>query len=152
MTWIVAAWKSIASPSEFAYLGSAKAVPIGDEDHGGISLAVAITFRGLDQLLDLNLGQVLAFSVVGVWTATKANCSLLAGWHRQDEDEGVGSPGEDREELTGWCQETLSARAGQKTTNKYLLVPIVDRPDQCRTYTIAGLHDCIWRYIPPLAL
>ena len=46
----------------------------------------------------------------------------------------------------------LSARTGQKTTNKYVMVPTVDRPDQRRTYTIARLHDCSRRYIPPLAL
>jgi hypothetical protein len=43
-------------PSEFAYLGSPEAMPVGDEDHGGVPVAVAITFRGLDQPLDLGLG------------------------------------------------------------------------------------------------
>src|SRR6516164_1045770 len=50
---------------------------------------------------------------------------------------------------------SLSARTGQKTTNQYrdlVLVPIVDGPDQRRTYTIARLHNCSRRYIPPLAL
>jgi hypothetical protein len=31
-------------------------MPVGDQDHGGVPVAVAITFRGLDQLLDLGLG------------------------------------------------------------------------------------------------
>jgi hypothetical protein len=35
----------------------------------------------------------------------------------------------------------LRARTGQKTTNKYVMVPIVYRPDQRRTYTIARLHN-----------
>ena len=43
-------------PSEFAYLGSPEAMPVGDEDLGGVPVAVAITFRGLDQLFDLGLG------------------------------------------------------------------------------------------------
>jgi hypothetical protein len=50
---------------------------------------------------------------------------------------------------------SLSARTGQKTTNKYrdlVMVPIVDGPDQCRTYTIARLHNCSRRYVPPLGL
>ena len=50
---------------------------------------------------------------------------------------------------------SLSARTGQKTTNKYrdlVMVPIVDGPDQRRTYTIARLYNCSRRYIPPLAL
>ena len=42
-------------PSEFAYLGSPEAMPVGDEDHGGVTVAVAITFRGLDQLCRLVL-------------------------------------------------------------------------------------------------
>jgi hypothetical protein len=46
----------------------------------------------------------------------------------------------------------LSARTGQETTNEYVMVPKVDRPDQRRTYTIARLHNCSRRYIPPLAL
>ena len=43
-------------PSEFAYLRSPEAMPVGDEDHGGVPVAVSITFRGFDQLLDLGLG------------------------------------------------------------------------------------------------
>ena len=30
-------------PSEFAYLGSPEAMPVGDEDHGGVPVAVTIT-------------------------------------------------------------------------------------------------------------
>ena len=45
----------------------------------------------------------------------------------------------------------LCARTGQKTTNKYVMVPIVYRPDQRRTYTIARFHNCGRRYMPPLA-
>ena len=78
MTWIVAALKSVASPTEFTYLGSPKPVAVGDKDHGRIPMAVAITFDGLHQLL--GLGQVLALPVVGVRTATGNNCSLFAGW------------------------------------------------------------------------
>jgi hypothetical protein len=64
-------------PSKFAYFGRTEAVPVGDEDHGGIAVAVAITFGGFDQLLDLGLGQVLALPVSGVGTPTGGNCSLL---------------------------------------------------------------------------
>jgi hypothetical protein len=45
----------------------------------------------------------------------------------------------------------LCARTGQKTTNKYVMVPIVYRPDQRRTHTIARLHNRSRRYMPPLA-
>ena len=43
-------------PSEFAYLGSPEAMPVGDEDHGGVPVAIAIGLGGIDQLLDLGLG------------------------------------------------------------------------------------------------
>ncbi len=43
-------------PGEFTYLGSPEAVAVGDQDHGRVPVAVAITFGGLDQLLDLGLG------------------------------------------------------------------------------------------------
>jgi hypothetical protein len=42
-----------------------------------------------------------------------------------------------------------------ENNNKYrglVMAPIVDGPDQRRTYTIARLHNCSRRYIPPLAL
>jgi hypothetical protein len=43
-------------PSEFAYLGGSQAVPEGNQDHAGVPMAVAVTFGGVDQLLDLGLG------------------------------------------------------------------------------------------------
>jgi hypothetical protein len=43
-------------PGEVACFGSPQAVPEGYQDHSGVAVAVAITFGGLDQLLDLGLG------------------------------------------------------------------------------------------------
>jgi hypothetical protein len=54
-------------------------VAVGNKDHGCVAVAVAITFGGLDQLLDLGLGQVLALAVFGVGPPSGANCSLFAG-------------------------------------------------------------------------
>jgi len=48
-------------------------------------VAVAITFSGLDQLVDLGLGQVLALAVSGVRTPARGNCSLFAGWRYHGE-------------------------------------------------------------------
>jgi hypothetical protein len=41
-------------------------MPVGDQDHGGVAMAVAIAARGLDQLLHLALGQMLARAQVGI--------------------------------------------------------------------------------------
>jgi hypothetical protein len=35
-------------------------MPGGDQDHGGVAVAVAVALGGLDQLLDLTLGQMLS--------------------------------------------------------------------------------------------
>ena len=37
--------------------GHPQAVPVGDKDHGGVPVAVAVAFRRRDQSLDLILGQ-----------------------------------------------------------------------------------------------
>jgi len=55
-----------ASPGQLAQLGSPQTMPIGDQDHGRIAMTVAVALRGLDQLLDLGLGQVLPLPVVGI--------------------------------------------------------------------------------------
>ena len=45
-------------PGKFTYLGSPEAMPVGDKDHGGVTVAITIILSGLDQLLDLGLGGV----------------------------------------------------------------------------------------------
>jgi len=44
-------------------------MPEGDEEHGRVALAVAISSGGLNQPLDLTLGQMLAWPKLGIGTA-----------------------------------------------------------------------------------
>src|SRR6266487_1382553 len=46
-------------PLEIADLRGAQAVPVGDQDHGGVPVAVSTMLaRGLDQPLDLAAGEI----------------------------------------------------------------------------------------------
>ena len=65
-------------PGQLAQLGSPQTMPIGDQDHGRATMTVAITFGGLDQPLDLGLGQVLPLPVVGIRPTSLDNCHLLS--------------------------------------------------------------------------
>ena len=53
-------------PAQVAQLRRPQAVPVGDQDHGGVAVAVAVGLGGLDQLLDLGLGQMLARAQLGI--------------------------------------------------------------------------------------
>ena len=75
-------------PFQIANLGSPQAMPEGDEDQGGVAVAVAAVTGGLDQLLYLRQGQVFAgrssalagrtgtdrFSLLGV---TNRSCAFI---------------------------------------------------------------------------
>jgi hypothetical protein len=60
-------------------------VPISDQDHRCVAVTVAVSLGGLDQLLDLGVGQVFALAVGGVNAPALRNCTLFAGrrHHRQ---------------------------------------------------------------------
>ena len=45
-------------------------MPVGDEDHGGVALAVAAGFGGVGQAMHLVVGQILARSQIGVFSRT----------------------------------------------------------------------------------
>jgi hypothetical protein len=51
-------------------------MPEGNQDHGGIPGAVPIALGGIDQLLDLALGQVFAWSDLAVWAPDRSNCPI----------------------------------------------------------------------------
>jgi hypothetical protein len=53
-------------PSEVADLGRPQAVPVSEEHHGRVSVAVPVSPRGLNQPLDLAGGEVLPGPEVGV--------------------------------------------------------------------------------------
>ena len=53
-------------PAQRHQLGRPQPVPVGDQHHGGIAVAVAVLPGGSDQAIDLGIGQVLARADLGV--------------------------------------------------------------------------------------
>ena len=53
-------------PAQRDQLGRPQAVPIGDQHHGGVAVAMAVLPGGSDQAIDLGVGQVLARADLGV--------------------------------------------------------------------------------------
>src|ERR1039458_750156 len=70
-------------PSQVADLRSPQPMPVSHEDHGGVPVTVAIVPRGLDQLFDLALGQVLSAAKLAVRLPPRGNCSFFDGWRHQ---------------------------------------------------------------------
>jgi len=55
-------------------------MPERQQDHRGIALAVPFDLRGLDESLDLGLGQVLPGPQVAIAASPRGNCSFtMAG-------------------------------------------------------------------------
>ena len=54
-------------------------MPEGYEDHGGVTVSLAVTLHGLDQAFDLALGEMLPRSIFGVGFAPGQS-----GWRRSD--------------------------------------------------------------------
>src|SRR3974390_875539 len=67
-------------PSQRAQFGRSEAMPVGQQDHGRVPVAMPIAAGSLHEPFDLALGQVLTLAVMGVGQATAANCSLYSGW------------------------------------------------------------------------
>ena len=53
-------------PAQRDQLGRPQAVPVGDQHHGGVAVAIAVLASGRDQPIDLGVGQVLARADLGV--------------------------------------------------------------------------------------
>ena len=58
-------------------------MPIGQQDHQRITIAVAVTLGGLDQLVDLVVLEVLARPQLGIFQPPQRNCSIFSGWRDQ---------------------------------------------------------------------
>ena len=70
-------------PPQRHQLGRPKTMPIRDQHHSGIAVAVAILPGGDDQTIDLGVGQVLAGADLGVtfavrWAPAIGNCPVPA--------------------------------------------------------------------------
>ena len=58
-------------PAQRDELGRPQAVPIRDQHHGGVAVAMAVLPGGSDQAGDLGVGQVLARADLGVALAAR---------------------------------------------------------------------------------
>jgi hypothetical protein len=67
------------APFKAANLGGTQAMPVGDQDHGGVPVTVAVVLRGLDYPLDLGRGEVFAHPQLGVLRPAWGNCSVFEG-------------------------------------------------------------------------
>ena len=53
-------------PTQSHKLGNPQPMPIGDQDHGGVTMRVPISAGGFDQPLNLGIGEVFPASQGGV--------------------------------------------------------------------------------------
>ena len=72
-------------PAQRDELGRPQPVPVGDQHHGGIAVAIAILPASIDQAGNLAIGEVLAGADLGVTFAARrapaiANCPNNGGW------------------------------------------------------------------------
>ena len=75
-------------PAQRHELARPQPVPVGDQHHGGIAVAVAILPGSIDQAGNLAIGEVLAGADLGVTLAARrapaiANCPNNGGWRHQ---------------------------------------------------------------------
>jgi hypothetical protein len=60
-------------------------VPEGDQDHRRVALAPAVALGGLDQLVDLTLGEMFAWPELSIGATNGCNCPFLCCWRYQSE-------------------------------------------------------------------
>jgi hypothetical protein len=60
-------------------------MPIGQEYHQAIAVAVAIGLGCLNEILDLVGGQVLTGAEISVWWTRRRDCSNFSAWRDQAE-------------------------------------------------------------------
>src|SRR6516165_11159860 len=75
-------------PPQGHKLADSQPVPIGNQDHGGVAMTVAVVASGDDQAVDLGAGQILSSSDVGVTLAgwgLGTHCPIIGSWGHQGE-------------------------------------------------------------------
>src|SRR5437763_10471817 len=55
-------------------------MPVGQKNHQGVAMPMAVLLRGLDQLLDLILRQVLPGPNFSIFGSAWLNCSIYSYW------------------------------------------------------------------------
>jgi hypothetical protein len=58
-------------------------MPVGDQDHGGVSVTRPISFGHVYEPLNPGLNEVLARPQVSVWAPLGRNCPVSDGWRYQ---------------------------------------------------------------------
>ena len=74
-------------PAQRDQLARPQAMAVGDQDHGGVAVAIAVLASCRDQPIDLGVGQVLARADLGVaaplrWSSL-VNCPINGGRRHQ---------------------------------------------------------------------
>jgi hypothetical protein len=82
-TWSTAPVEVDLVPAEIADLGGPQAVPVGQQDHGGVAVTVSVAPGGFHQPLDLVWDEVLPGSELGVLLPLRSNCSFYFSWRDQ---------------------------------------------------------------------
>src|SRR5271169_1174404 len=58
-------------------------MPVRHEDHGGVTVTVAVTTGGFHQPLDISLSQMFTRPQVPIGEPLGCNCSIYGGWRNQ---------------------------------------------------------------------
>ena len=58
-------------------------MPEGNQDHGRVPLAPTVGLGGLDELLNLTLGQMLTWPELSIRPPNRCNCPVLSCWRYQ---------------------------------------------------------------------
>ena len=88
MDKVLLAIVTIVAPLELTQLRGPQTVAEGDQDHGGIALALAIAPGGSDQLLNLSLCQMLARPDIRIRPPGRhrpLNCPIFCSWRYEPE-------------------------------------------------------------------
>jgi hypothetical protein len=75
-------------PAQGHQLDRTQAMPVGEQHHGGVAMAVAVGPGGFDEAVDFGVGQVFARPHVGIanplgWSAVRLDCPNNGGWRLQ---------------------------------------------------------------------
>ena len=70
-------------PAQRDQFARPQAMAVGDQDHGGVAVAIAVLASCRDQPIDLGVGQVFPRAGLGVaaplWRS-RLNCPINGGW------------------------------------------------------------------------
>jgi hypothetical protein len=71
------------APLQPTNLTGSEPMPKGHQEHRAVALPPTIALGGLDQLLDLTLGQMLPWSQLSIGPPSRRNCPIYFAWRHQ---------------------------------------------------------------------